>query len=74
MAKKKKPIAKVEMVFYDSGVEIQIENFEQLTPRKLEESLFFAVREWQRQQQKALYDQRRAERQAREQADAAEAE
>lgn len=56
------PRGTVTVRFFEEGTEVEIENFETMTPGKLQHSFMQVLKEWQRQQQIAVRAQSKKER------------
>lgn len=59
----REPLGTVTVRFFAEGTEVEIENFQTMTPGKLQHSFMEVLKEWQRHQQKAVRAQSRKERQ-----------
>lgn len=61
---KVKPKATVVIQYFDDKTEVRINGFDKLTPGKIQRSLDFVIREWQRQQQAEINAKRKEIRDA----------
>lgn len=70
MAKKPvEPKATVTLLYYDWGIRANIENFERLNARQIQQGVEVALREWSTLQQSAILEERRKQRDERGQYD-----
>lgn len=69
MAKKPvEPKARVTLLYYDWGIRAEIDNFEKLNARQVQQGTEVALREWSRLQQQAIFDERKRRQEEREHA------